>query len=217
MGVSLDSWGRCSRKVVDGKLPRLPAKVLKERGGWMWQKGVALKKPQQATVPRARKAVCCWLLFCGSLRKFLSAGKQRQTNPSIVNRGESSADSKSRCVCHQLPPAPTSCGSRQAGTTGARTQEDANVFQLVRAVQGIMLEGERRPNAHLCPKKAKDMFHRRLESRRAGRPGGAIQGHIVSRSPAQLCMSDPHRYKGLLFPKIAATLILCPPLGHCPI
>lgn len=48
-----------------------------------------------------------------------------------------------------------------------------------------MLEGERRPNAHLCPKKAKDMFHRRRESRRAGRPGGAIQGHIVSRSPAR--------------------------------
>lgn len=84
----------------------------------------------------ARKAVCCWLLFSRNLPRFLSAGKQRQTKPSIVNRGESSGGAKSPCVCRLVAGAGT---PEPQGQT--HTQGDDDVAQLVRALQGIVLGG----------------------------------------------------------------------------
>lgn len=80
----------------------------------------------------ARKGVCCWLLFSRKRRRFLSAGKQRQTRPSIVNRGESSGDTKSPCVCR------LAVGAGKLEPQGHARKETA---MLVRALQGIVLGG----------------------------------------------------------------------------
>jgi hypothetical protein len=112
---------------------------------------------QQAVMPpvkRSSAAECRFAEALGSQRNVLPLSKAKQTK--YRERG--------RVIrLHQ---------SKDAETTGGRTQEDEDVLQSVRALQGIVIEGKGRRDVYLAAK--------RSHKRPADTTPSASQGHIVA-------------------------------------